>query len=217
MTKPLTVGIDGSERMLAKSTAFARAGLRFERGDIADFTTPRWYDLIFSNAALHWVPDHEPLLARLTAALAAGGQLAVQVPANHDHPAHRTATELAAEAPFAGALAAAARGDRGGRGDSGPHNAVLRPEVYAALLDRLGFVEQHVRLQVYAHHLESRDAVVEWVRGTTLTSYEQRLSPELFGRFLERYRERLLPRLADDRPFFYPFQRILLWARRPVG
>ena len=73
---------------------------------------------------------------------------------------------------------------------------------------------QHVRLQVYAHELESREAVVEWVRGSLLTDYERRLPAELWPRFLERYRERLLPQLEDTRPFFYPFKRVLLWGAR---
>ena len=89
---------------------------------------------------------------------------------------------------------------------------MLAPEVYATLLHRLGFREQHVRLQVYAHELESREAVVEWVRGSLLTDYERRLPAELWPRFLERYRERLLPQLDDTRPFFYPFKRVLMWG-----
>ena len=91
---------------------------------------------------------------------------------------------------------------------------MLAPETYAAVLDRLGYVAQHVRLQVYVHHLDSRAGVVEWVKGTLLTEYERRLSPEDFARFLERYRARLLPLLEDARPYLYPFKRILMWGQR---
>ena len=80
------------------------------------------------------------------------------------------------------------------------------------MLDRLGFRQQHVRLQVYLHRLPSRADVVEWVRGSLLTDYEKRLPPELFTEFVERYRERLLPRLEDSSPFLYPFKRILVWG-----
>jgi trans-aconitate 2-methyltransferase len=71
-----------------------------------------------------------------------------------------------------------------------------------------------VRLQVYAHRLDKRDDVVEWVKGTLLTAYEQRMAPEVFRTFLDRYTERLLPRLSPERPFFYPFKRLLFWAAR---
>ncbi|HEY8514143.1 MAG TPA: methyltransferase domain-containing protein [Candidatus Binatia bacterium] len=199
-----TLGIDRSARMLERSTQFVRPGLRFAPGDIATFTADAEWDLVFSNAALHWVGEHEELIPRLAAALAPGGQLAIQVPANFDHASHVVAAQLAAEEPFASAL----------EGRPLRLASVLAPEAYATLLDRCGFARQHVRLQVYGHHLASRDEVVEWVRGTTLTAYEQALPQGLFPLFLERYRERLLPRLPDTRPFFYPFKRLLLWARR---
>jgi trans-aconitate 2-methyltransferase len=203
LTARETVGIDTSPAMLARSAAIAGEGLRFEQGDIATFAADSAYDLVFSNAAIQWVPDHEPLFARLAAALTPTGQLAVQMPANNDHPSHVTAFAVAGEAPFRDAL--------GGYARQWP---VLAPEAYAALLYRLGFTRQHVRLQVYGHELESREAVIEWVRGSLLTDYEKRLPADLWPVFLERYRERLLPQLEDARPFFYPFKRILLWASR---
>src|SRR6266581_7784870 len=92
-----TVGIDNSETMLLKSASFGTAMLRFERGDIEAFVTDRPYDLVFSNAALHWIPDHESLFRRLTGFLAHDGQLAIQMPANHDHPSHTIAGDMAEE------------------------------------------------------------------------------------------------------------------------
>jgi trans-aconitate 2-methyltransferase len=198
-----TVGVDRSEAMLAESRAFAGGGLRFEAGDINDFAPSESYDLIFSNAALHWAADHEKLLARLTAALTERGQLAVQVPANFDHPSHTVAADIASEQPFRDALGGFVR-----------LSPVLKPEEYAALLYGLGYREQHVRLQVYGHQLSGREDVIEWVKGTLLTDYERRMPADLYVRFLEQYRERLLPLLDPTRPYFYPFKRILFWARR---
>jgi trans-aconitate 2-methyltransferase len=200
-----TLGLDSSPAMLERARPHEGGGLRFQLGDIADFDGGGW-DVVFSNAALQWLPDHEALFGRLVGALAAGGQLAVQMPANFDHPSHVVADELAGEEPF--------RSELGGWRGMAP---IAPPEWYALLLDRLGVAEQHVRLQVYLHHLADREQVVEWVRGTLLTAYARRLPAELFERFLDRYRERLLPRLDDGRPYRYPFKRVLLWARRPPG
>src|SRR5438094_500479 len=133
-----TLGIDNSEAMLARAQPRAEGGIRFEAGDIAAFAARAAYDLVFSNAALHWVDDHAALFARLTAALRPGGQLAVQMPANFDHPSHVVAAQVAGEAPFCDALGAHAR----------PGRAVLPPEEYALLLERLGYAGQHVRVQV---------------------------------------------------------------------
>lgn len=200
-----TLGIDDSGHMLERARLDGAEGLHFEQREIRAFarsTTDR-FDLVFSNAALQWLPDHEQLLGEVAALLDSGGQLAVQIPANHDHPSHLVARQVAAEAPFAEALGGYAR-----------ISPVLSPEQYAERLDQLGFAEQHVRLQVYPHHLPSSGDVVEWVKGTLLTDYERRLPPELFARFLARYRGLLLKTLGDRRPYFYAFKRILLWASR---
>ena len=198
-----TLGLDSSAAMLAKSQSFAGDGLRFEQRDISEFAAAGEYDLIFTNAALHWLQDHEGLLGRLTAALRAGGQLAVQVPANNDHPAHVVAAGLARRSPFREAMQGYER-----------HWPVLKPEAYAALLHRLGYSRQHVRLQVYGHVLAAREDVIEWVKGTLLTDYEKRMPADLFAEFMRQYRERLFEHLEDARPYFYPFKRMLFWARR---
>jgi hypothetical protein len=65
-----------------------------------------------------------------------------------------------------------------------------------------------------AHRIESRESVVEWVRSSILTEYESRLSPDLWSEYLAAYRERLLPRLADERPYFFTFRRVLMHASR---
>ena len=198
-----TIGVDNSAAMLQRSADHAGGGLRFENGDIESWMPDRSFDLVFSNGALHWVADHEALLSRLTRAVAENGQIAVQMPANHDHPSHLAAAEVAAESPFAEEL----------KGFVHPTH-VRPPEFYSALLDRLGYRDQHVRLQVYGHRLASRDDVVEWVKGTTLTAYQRKLSATLMSAFLERYRERLFRRLPDQKPFFFTFKRIFFWALR---
>ena len=82
------------------------------------------------------------------------------------------------------------------------------------MLYRLGFARQHVRLQVYPHQFEYSGEVVEWVKGTNLTRFESRLTPELYAEYLDRYRTRLLDALGEHRPYLYTFKRILFWARR---
>jgi trans-aconitate 2-methyltransferase len=197
-----TVGVDSSPAMLEKARPLAGQGLDFRAADMATFSDGPW-DLVFSNAALHWVTDHEAFWPRLSALVAPGGQLAVQMPHNDHHPSHTVARRVAGEAPFRQALSGFER-----------ESPVLPPERYAELLHRLGFVRQRVRLEVYCHRLASRDEVVEWVRGTTLTDYQRRLPAELWPAFLDRYRAELAAALPDDRPFLYTYRRLLLWGRK---
>lgn len=202
-----TVGLDRSARMLEGATrGESPAGLRFIVGPIETFSPDEPYDLIFSNAAFHWVDDHPALIARLARALAPRGQLAFQVPAMHDAVSHTLAEELTDVEPFRDALAGWHR-----------PQPVLTPGAYAATLYRAGFTEPQVRLVVYPHVLEDAGHVVEWMKGTLLTEYARKLPPDLFPAFVEQYRERLLDRLDDEWPFFFPFNRILCWGQRSSG
>jgi trans-aconitate 2-methyltransferase len=198
-----TLGIDSSEAMLARSEPHAGDGLSFERADIERWESVGPVDLVFSNAALHWVDDHAALFARLTTVLGPSGQLAVQMPANHDHASHLVAERVAAQEPFRDALGGYVR-----------RSPVLAPERYAELLERLRYVSQHVRLQVYLHMLPEAGAVVDWVKGTLLTDYKRRLPAATYEDFVARYRDALLTELGDDRPFPFTFKRLLLWGRR---
>jgi trans-aconitate 2-methyltransferase len=190
-----TIGIDSSESMLQKASPSGT--LRFQLGDIESFTSHRPFDLVFSNATLHWILDHKRLFTRLMSLVADHGQLAVQMPANHDHPSHRIAAELATSFGIE------------------PRTInILAPEAYAALLHRLGFARQHVRLQVYGHVLSSTRDVVEWTKGSTLTPYREALSSERYEEFLAEYTDRLVATLGDSHPYFYTFKRVLMWAAR---
>ena len=70
--------------------------------------------------------------------------------------------------------------------------------------------------QVYIHWLDGPEAVIEWVKGTLLTAWQRALSPVDFEVFLRVYRTRLLQTLPNERPFFFPFKRTLMWARKPA-
>lgn len=201
------VGIDSSAKMLAAAEPHASRTVRFQRGDIGAWTSNGDQDLVLANASLQWVPDHVGVLTRWWAGLGSGGQLAVQVPANADHPSHRVATEVAAAEPFRSAMGDAPPPDVVGRN-------VLLPEQYAILLDHLGAVRQHVRLQVYGHKLASSADVVEWVKGTSLTRFVDVLPDELHEPFIDEYRCRLLQAIGDSAPYFYPFRRILFWGAK---
>ncbi len=197
------LGVDLSADMLEQSKAYESDRVRFERADLHDWRGEN-YDLILSNAALHWVSDHGALFERMCDALVPGGQLAVHVPNNMHQPTHTIARTLAAEEPYASAL----RGRTSGM-------AVLSAEDYAQLLWSLGFEQQVVREVIYVHELPSREAVVEWVRGSMLAWYREQLPEELYADYFASYRERLLDALPDVEPLPFTYRRILMWAVRP--
>ena len=200
-----TLGLDRSAQMLDRQRGEPPLdGLTFEVGAIEDFPGDRGsFDLIFSNAALHWVADHETLFAKLASALSPAGQLAIQMPSSHDDPSHTLAEELIQSEPY-----------RSASGGWRRPQHVNTPVEYARLLHRLGFPDPEVRLIVYPHLLSGPEDVIEWMKGTLLTDYARRFEPDMFARFVDDYRERLLARLERARPYFFPFKRILCRAQR---
>lgn len=203
------VGIDNSHAMLAKTAEHASDHVRFEFGDIAEWTSTGDCDLVLAAASLQWIPDHADVIARWAAALRAGGQIAIQVPANADQPSHSIARLVAEREPYLSLF-----------GPDGPpidpvQAYVLPPEAYAQILYDLGFERQHVGLHVYPHVLPSSRHVVEWVRGTMLTRFEKRLEHDAFEAFVVDYEAELLKVLGNHEPHFFAFRRILMWARLP--
>lgn len=196
------LGIDSSPEMLARASAPATPGLRFELGGI-EGVRGAW-DLVFSHAAIHWVDDHPRLIPQLFDLVRPGGQLAVQVPSNHRHPSHTLIIEVAREEPFRTALGGWFR-----------RSPVLEINDYAELLHARGAEEMTVFEKVYPHILADAAAVAEWTRGTTLVPYLERLPVELHEPFMERYRT-MLAAIWPAGPVFYPFRRTLFAAVKPA-
>jgi trans-aconitate 2-methyltransferase len=194
-------GVDSSPAMLEQAAERQSERVSFRLADIASITDFGGYDLVFSNAAMQWVPDNEAVMQRALSTMHPGAQIAVQVPKNEGHPSHRIADELATAAPFKQLLGGFVR-----------RNESLSLERYATLMYENGFREQVCFEKIYGHELPSTDDVIEWVKGTSLGAYLNRLNDENQRRFLDAYRARLLAEVGDRAPYFYPFRRLLFWG-----
>lgn len=197
------LGIDSSPAMLGEAAARASESVTFRQEDITAFDGWGEVDLVFSNAALQWVPANRALLPRILAGLPAGAQLAVQVPKNEGHPSHRIAEELARESPFRELLGGYVR-----------RSEALSLEEYAQILYDHGAAEQVCIEKIYGHTLSHTLDVIEWVKGTMLSAYLSRLDGAGQELFLNAYRTRLLEELGERAPYFYPFRRLLFWGRK---
>jgi trans-aconitate 2-methyltransferase len=191
------LGMDTSPEMLER--AQGRPGPRFELGNLEE-VHGQW-DLVFSHAVIQWVDDHHASIPRLLSLVAPGGQLAVQTPANNRHPSQVFMREIAGEEPFRTAL--------GGWNREFP---VLSIDEYAELLYGAGGRDLTVIAKIYPHVLEDADAIADWMSGTALVPYFERLPENLHEPFMERYRERLRERFPGS-PVLFTFNRILFAAR----
>ena len=193
-------GMDNSPQMLGKASLHSNSSLRFEQGDQSQLTGE--WDLIFSNAALHWTENHSELIPQLYERLAPGGQIAVQVPSNHNHISHQIYREIASEEMFKFILNGFQR-----------YAPVLSIDDYARILFKCGAEQIIVFEKVYAHVLENADSVVEWISGTALVPYFERLG-EHKDKFVEAIRKKMRAAMPDS-PVFYPFRRTFFSARKP--
>lgn len=197
------VGVDASEPMLEAARA-AAPGCRFVAADIGAWTPAAPPDLIYSNAALHWLGAHEVLFPRLLSLLAPGGVLAVQMPAMHDAPFRRLQSEVAASGPWAQALRGA-----------GSARDILAPEAYWDML-RPHAAALDLWQTIYMHALHGEDAVVEWASGSSLRPFLDKLPDVQRGPFRAAYAEALRPhyKRRPDGTTLLPFRRLFILARR---
>ncbi len=201
------LAVDSSAEMLetARSTD---TGVDWEQGDIASWTPAAPVDLVFSNAALQWLPHHDHLVRNVWSHVGSGGALAFQVPA----------PGLQRER-WAGALRAVL-GRPGWEGIASgyrpPENVLSSEGYYDLLSPTAGRVD--LWDTEYLHVLPGVTAVVEWVKGTALRPILARLPGDGDRRrFLSDLEEELaliyLPR-PDGRVLF-PFLRRFVIAYRP--
>ena len=207
------VGMDNSPDMLAQAAADSvgsAARIRWQTGDLANWRPDSTPSVLYSNAVIQWVPDHDELVPRLWAMLPPGGCLAVQAPLSWDMRSHHLMREALAD---------------GGPGGTAIGSAELRqavgnrwvqdPDFYYDLL-----APQSAHLDVwtteYQHVLTGDDAVLEWVTGTGLRPILNGLDDGDRETYLAEYRRRLnveYPKRADG-VTLYPFRRLFFVAVR---
>ena len=195
-------GIDSSSDMLAKARE-AGSPPGWEEADIKNWSVESPVDLLFSNAALHWLDDHAHLFPHLSRSVAPGGVLAIQMPRNFGAPSHTEIIDMAMSGRWS---------DRLGH--------LVRPWPVAEARTYFDILAPHVRdleiwETIYTQVFEGEDAVVDWVRSTALRPFLEALGAEERAAFLHDYAHRMrrtYPRREDGRTL-YAMRRIFIVAR----
>jgi trans-aconitate 2-methyltransferase len=199
----VVVGVEGSAEMVAAGRK-AAPGVEWLQQDLGSWRPAQQYDVIYSNAALHWLPDHQTLFPALMEKVAPGGILAVQMPRNFAAPSHVLIAETALNGPWRSRL----------------EHLVTPPPVEAPGFyhDLLAPLSQNIDIweTEYLQVLEGENPVKEWTKGTWLTRYLDVLQGQDKAAFEAAYGERLAkayPRNAAGRTLF-PFRRLFMVAQR---
>ena len=195
-------GVDSSPAMIEAARPHAGPRVSFVLGDLTAWQPEEPVDVLVSNAALQWVPDHRLLLPGLVAALADGGWLAFQVPGNFEAPSHRALRAVAAEPPYAEHTTGLTR------------PGVAEPADYLGDLVGLG-CRVDAWETTYLHVLPGTDPVLHWLQGTGARPYLDALPEALRPSFTEALRQRLAAAYASE-PWgtVLPFRRLFLVAQR---
>ncbi|MFC3677797.1 methyltransferase domain-containing protein [Ferrovibrio xuzhouensis] len=200
-------GVDSSPAMLAK----ARAGYpqaEFIEADIATWRPPEEMggpvDLLYTNAALHWLDHHETLIPGLLDSVTPGGWLAIQMPCNFAAPSHTCIVDAIEQGPWRAKLEPYLR-----------RRPVAEPGVYWRLLqDRTAALD--IWETEYLQVLSGDNPVAEYTKGTWLKQFLDRLDGAERDAFEADYRARVgaaYPKEADGRTLF-PFRRLFILAQR---
>jgi len=198
------IGLDNDSAMLATARG-SDPSADWQLGDAGHWTAEPLFDVVFSNAALHWLPDHAAVLARWFGALAPGGTLAVQLPSHRHSLLHQAINELAGEPAWRGRMQQA-------RQALTSHSADFYYDVLSKLTSRIDLWET-----AYGHIMENPEAILAWVRSTGLRPFLQAL-PEDAER--HRFESALLERVAavyprrQDGRILFPFHRLFFIACR---
>lgn len=191
-------GIDNSPAMLAQA-AQALPDCEFIDADIARWRPAQPVDVIYANASLQWLADHETLFPHLVAQLAVNGTLAVQMPDNWQEPSHTLMRQVA---------------DEQGLPDRG-RQPLLPPDAWYDMLTRQG-CEVDIWRTTYFHPLASHQAISDWLQGTGLRPYLAGLDEQSRNAFLTRYVELLAEHypLQCNGKVLLRFPRLFIVARK---
>ncbi len=195
--------VDSSPEMLAKARAqYPKA--QFVQGDIARWRPAAPVDLLYSNAALHWLDGHDQLIPGLLEAVAPSGFLAIQMPRNFGAPSHSTIVEAIEQGPWRAKLEPHLRRD-----------PVAAPGEYWRMLQaRAASLE--IWETEYLQVLSGENPVAEYTKGSWLKQFLDRLEGPEKAAFEADYRRRVAawyPPQADGRTLF-PFRRLFIVAQR---
>ena len=201
--KAQVTGIDSSPEMLERARAM-RSDIDWQTADLNVGHAGPPADVLYSNAALHWLDDHPALFPRLLKSLKPGGVLAVQMPQNFYAPSHTSILEVVRGAPWRQRLEPHHR----------VHPTLEAPAYYGILRPHVSAID--LWETTYYHVLVGEDPVAEWTKGSILRPILAQLDAAEGKLFLERYGalvRQAYPRGADGKTIL-PFKRLFFIATR---
>ncbi|PVD51551.1 trans-aconitate methyltransferase [Terrimonas sp.] len=197
------LGIDSSDEMLAGSEIYANEKLQFQNSTIEAFAkNDSSWDLVLSNAALQWTDNHAELFPILISKLNTNGQLAVQMPVQNENVLNQLLIKLVQENPFIDYLKVWKR-----------VSPVLSIDEYAQIMFDSGLSKIQIIQKVYPIIADSPQKLFDFISGSSLIPYLERMSGNEQEIFISEYNGRI-EKAFKKFPAIYAFKRLLLYGRK---
>lgn len=195
-------GVDNSEDMLMRAREQFSNQVTWQKADVAAWEPKNAQDLIYSNAALQWLDDHETLFPHLFGFVRSGGVLAVQMPNQFNQPSHVLMREVASTGPWVEVL-----------------KPLLRPAPVASPEDYYRWLKPQAKSidiwqTEYIQELQGADPVLDWISSTALNPLLEALEGnqrEYFRSVLAQKLSTAYPKQADGTTLF-AFKRLFMVA-----
>jgi len=202
------LGVDYSSNMIEQARADYKddSHMLFEVADASkDLETMKhMFDLVFSNACIQWVPNHDKLINDIINAVKSGGYLAIQQPYNYDEPIYLLIRETIASSRWKSRI-----------NDSRTFYHLRANDYYDLLATRCEDI--NVWMTTYKHTMPSHEAILDWYRGTGLRPYIQALGDDKES--IQEFEKDILDRIVTAYPkqkdgnIIFDFPRLFFTAK----
>jgi trans-aconitate 2-methyltransferase len=198
------IGLDNSEKMIERARK-DYPNQQWIVGDALTLEINQTYDIVFSNAAIHWIPNHDVLIPRLFQLVNKNGILAIQIPANHDSPLYKIIVRTSQNRKWSALTA-------GSEQVKTYHNVEYYYNTLISLTQEIAIWQT-----TYYHILKSHQELIDWYRSTAMKPVLERLQTDKnraeFEEEVLNESKKYYPLQRDGR-IIYPFKRLFFTAHK---
>ncbi|WP_406658081.1 methyltransferase domain-containing protein [Methanolobus sp. ZRKC2] len=197
------VGVDSSSSMLERARFHQLDNMEFRLLDISDIIFDREFDIVFSNAAMHWVRDHGNVLRKIYASLKSGGIMRMQFAGEGNCP---TLSKVLEESMSSAAFEQLFQ-------DFEWPWYMPDANSYEDMLSSAGFMKYRVWMEDADRNFQDDQSFVGWIEQPSLVPFMNALPEESYALFRDTVIEKTkAAALQADGTYFEAFRRINVFA-----
>jgi trans-aconitate 2-methyltransferase len=202
--KARIIGLDNSPAMIAKARK-DYPEQEWVLADAASYEPDVKVDIVFSNAAIQWIPNHKKLINKFYNLLSDNGIVAVQMPQFWDMPVGKIIKKVSKDSRWISQTEKASK--------------LIRIHDYSFYYNRLYVLFKKVEIweTYYMHTLDSQMSIIDMIISTGMKPYLEKLdSDEAKREFIDEVLKGIQKfySLQKDGKVIFPFKRLFFISRK---